>query len=274
MTPVQMVTDLKIREALKITAGYGKNRVMTDWIFFSPHYDDIALSCGGLAWELSQHECTVAVWTICGGTPDSGTLSPFAQSLHDRWGTGLAAVSQRQAEDQLSCQSMHAAYRWLSIPDCIYRPGGNSQEFYYASEEALFGPLHPKEESLVAYLAEIILQSIPPESEIVCPLSLGGHVDHRLARSAVERIRRSLWYYADYPYVLSHIDEIEALEQNGWRSRLFPISPAGREAWAQATIAHASQISTFWPDLDHAHAAIFSYAQFQGGVRLWRQPLS
>jgi hypothetical protein len=89
-------------------------------------------------------------------------------------------------------------------------------------------------------------------------------------RAAAENLDRSLWYYADYPYVLRMPDYYLEFQKAGLQDILFPVSPAGLESWVQAVAAHKSQISTFWPDMSQMEAAITNYWQQSGGVRLWR----
>jgi LmbE family N-acetylglucosaminyl deacetylase len=242
------------------------------WIYLSPHFDDIALSCSGLVWEQTQAGEHVEIWNICAGDPPAGALSAFAQALHDRWQTGAQAARQRRQEDQASCQVMSAHQRNFWLPDCIYRPGGESGLFFYDSEQALFGELHPGETPLVEKLAGAFQELLQPEDQVVCPLSLGGHVDHRLTRLAAELLGRSLWYYADYPYVTSIARPFAALQEAGWKHQIFPVSEAGLAAWWEAIAAHKSQVSTFWPNLEAMHDAIRSYCQSVGGVQLWQAP--
>ena len=129
------------------------------WIYISPHLDDVALSCGGRVWEQAQEGDHASIWTICAGDPPQGPLSPFAQSLHDRWETGREAIAQRREEDILSCRQLGASYRHFDVPDCIYRRSGapfesspGSSGFLYATEESIFGLLHPAEAALVEAL--------------------------------------------------------------------------------------------------------------------------
>jgi LmbE family N-acetylglucosaminyl deacetylase len=129
------------------------------WIYLSPHFDDIALSCGGQVWEQAQAGQAVSIWTICGGEPPDGPLSAFAQEHHERWGTGRQAVAARREEDIAACKILSAAYRHFDLPDCLYRrvddfPGRPEEEigkpfFPYDSHDALFGSIHPAEERLV-----------------------------------------------------------------------------------------------------------------------------
>jgi len=240
-----------------------------DWIYLSPHLDDVALSLGGLLWEQSQAGERVAVWTICAGDPPAGDLSPFAESLHTRWGTGLASMQARRAEDIASCQQLGASYRHFDIPDCIYRRSPRTGEPLYASREALWNPLHPDEEALVEHVAEQIEALLPAPVNLVCPLTLGSHVDHRLARAAAEKLGLPLWFYADYPYALkTESPDVQQKLRSTRPALVLPISEAGLRAWQEAVAAHRSQISTFWKSLDEMRAAIREYCQQMGGARL------
>jgi LmbE family N-acetylglucosaminyl deacetylase len=251
---------------------------MTAWIYLSPHFDDVALSCGGLAWEQAQAGEQVGIWTICAGGAPEGALSPFAESLHARWGAGGEAVQARRLEDIASCELLGTSHRHFPIPDCIYRKvmhnedEGEAMDFFpYASEESITGPIHPAEQGLVRRLSAELAQALPEEAEVVSPLALGGHVDHRLARATAEGLGRRLWYYADYPYALKAVSQLEALRLAGWEMLTTPVSPQGLRAWQQAIAAHKSQISTFWPDLQAMQAAIEAYRELWGGVALFVQ---
>ena len=92
------------------------------WIFLSPHFDDAALSCGGLAWEQAQQGDRVEIWTVCSGSPPDLPLPPFARQLHARWGTGgPETVERRRLEDEEACRRLGALARYFDVPDCIYR---------------------------------------------------------------------------------------------------------------------------------------------------------
>ncbi len=239
-----------------------------DWIFLSPHYDDIALSCAGFVWDQASLGNQVSIWTICAGEVPHGSLSPFAESLHARWDTGTQAVAHRRSEDIASCAAMNAAYLHLDLPDCIYRGG---PAHFYASEEAIFGEVDPQEDQLVHSLAARLKAMLPAGAQVVCPLTLGGHVDHRLTRRAAEELGLPLWYYPDYPYVLKNAAELERLTQAGWQPTATAISAQGLAQWQAAVAAHTSQISTFWPDLPAMQQAIAWYAR-QFGFTLWKKP--
>jgi LmbE family N-acetylglucosaminyl deacetylase len=251
--------------------GFGYNQAMR-WVYLSPHLDDVALSCGGLLWEQAQAGKSVEVWSICAGAPPDEQFSPFAQDLHHRWQTGNQAVHQRRLEDQASCARLGASAVYFNLPDCIYRRSPRTGAWLYHNEQDLTGAVHPDEAPRMEQLAGEIQTMLPPEHTLVCPLTLGGHVDHRLTRMVAESFNIPRWYYADYPYVLKTKETLRTLEADGWKSVLFLISEEGLEAWMQSIAAHRSQISTFWPNLEAMYQAIRAYMDEMGGVQLWQAP--
>jgi len=268
---VNAEVSLLNKDSRALTRAFRGYNWPMEWVYLSPHFDDVALSCGGLVWQQAQAGQRVTVWTLCAGAVPQGPLSEFAQSLHARWGTEEdSAPAQRAAEDIASCQQMGAGWQHFDVPDCIYRQGPDG-EFLYASEAALNGDLHPGEARLIQQLARQLADRLPKRARLVCPLAVGSHVDHQLVRAAAERLKRRLWYYADYPYVLKHAESLEQMAQQGWLGRVMPISSAGLAAWQAAIAAHASQISSFWPDLDAMRAAMAQYCAQNGGLKLWKK---
>jgi LmbE family N-acetylglucosaminyl deacetylase len=183
------------------------------------------------------------------------------------------AINERRREDILSCQLLGAHYHYFSIPDCIYRRSPKTNEALYDSEEDLWVPVHPQEKPLVKQLSQKIRKMLPEKAIIVCPLTLGDHIDHRLTREAVEKAispapQNKLWtlfYYADYPYVLNSKPPKEKTDLN---SATYLLSPGGIRAWQDAIACHQSQISTFWKDLEEMKTAIQSYYNQKGGIWL------
>lgn len=237
-----------------------------NWIYLSPHFDDVALSVGGLLWEQSQAGDRVSVWTICGGDPPPGEFSLFAEALHNRWQTGAEAIQTRRAEDIEACQILGAEPVHFDIPDCIYRRSPKTGAHLYASEEELWNPVHSEEETLIVQIAKQIKEQLPPYAKMICPLTLGNHIDHQLTRAAAEKLGIPLWFYADYPYLLE-TENLKALEK--LPSTVIPISPSGLHAWQNAIAAHKSQINTFWENLDIMKEAIRDHSHQMTGVKLY-----
>lgn len=248
------------------------NRFMR-WIYLSPHLDDAVLSAGGLIWEQVAAGDSVEIWTLCAGDPPP-PYPPFAQELHLRWGVdGAQASAMRRAEDQAACHVLGAAFRHSPLPDCIYRRLPGSDRPVIVQRDDLFAPFPEQENALVDDIAAWVQTGLPAGARLVAPLALGGHIDHRLVRAAAERLGRDLWYYPDYPYVISdplnHADLRDQL-QNCRIALVEGISAAGVAAWQSAVAAYASQISTFWGSLDEMRARIAAYHQEGGGAILWQ----
>lgn len=241
-----------------------------DWIYLSPHFDDAAFSCGGLIWKQSHSGQQVAVWTICAGDPPPGPPTPFAQYLHDRWGISGNPVARRRREDAAACRQLGAAWQHLAMPDCIYRRSPQDGSPLYTGEGELFGPVHPHETALIDDLRAQLAQNLPSEANIVCPLTIGGHADHRLVRAAAEGLGRRLWYYADYPYVQMKGASVEE-KTKGMLVECFHLSQIELYAWIGAAAQHASQIASFWVDAEAMASAIRDYYRQMEGICLWRR---
>lgn len=238
------------------------------WIYLSPHFDDAVYSCGGLIWEQVHSGAVVEIWTICAGEPPPGPLPPFAQELHQRWGSPQA-VAVRRKEDQEACQILGARQRLFSIPDCIYRFLPDGQPVIHINEDLFTAPLE-REMALVHALAAELRGGLPAGAWVAAPLTLGGHVDHRLVRATAEMLDTPLHYYSDFPYVAREQPEVESLLPPGYRARAYPVSATGLAAWQRAVAAYGSQISTFWADEAELYADIEAYWRSSGGhARLW-----
>lgn len=241
-------------------------------LFLSPHFDDVAYSCGGWVYQLAHSGQAVQVLTVCAGEP-TGALTPFAESLHARWGTTAAtAIRTRRAEDQAAMQVLGAPAACLDIPDCIYRMAGG--QALYASEAALFGAVHPADTATRVRLTEAIQRLAP--AQVVAPLGIGGHVDHQLARQAAEAWGGPVWYYEDCPYAM----RAQPYPAEGWgplTAGLIPVSVhltgAAVAAHCTASAAYASQVSTFWPSTVALHQAFEEFLRRPEGwgARLWQK---
>jgi LmbE family N-acetylglucosaminyl deacetylase len=118
---------------------------MKTWIFLSAHFDDVVLSAGGLAWELTRRGDQVEIWTICAGDPPAGKpLTEYAQLLHGFWDIGEDVPAKRSQEDAACCALLGAsAYRRYTMLDNIYRYLPGSDEPVIKVNEDQFRPLEP-----------------------------------------------------------------------------------------------------------------------------------
>jgi len=237
------------------------------WIYISPHFDDAALSCGGLIWEQARQGTPVQIWTVFAGGPLSGTLSDFARATHSLWGTGDAreTVAMRQAEDREAAARLGAGLVHFDFLDCIYRLSRRGLPLY---PETVFAPPHPADRGLPKRIARALRPGLLVGDVLVCPLALGGHVDHVLARRAAESLRRPLRYFADVPYILNYPETFEPVTA-GMRAEHFDVSKAGVRAWKAAVAAYASQTASLLSGGGDIYGALHAYWLRGGGLQLW-----
>jgi LmbE family N-acetylglucosaminyl deacetylase len=238
------------------------------WIYISPHLDDAVLSAGGFLYEQAQAGVPVEIWTIVCGFPPAGELTPFAQMLHQMWGTGTAeeTVKLRRAEDVKAASIVGAKTVHFDVPDCIYRRGPDGEPLYLN----VFIQLHEAEARLPDQIAQTIALRLKADDQVICQLGIGGHVDHILVRQAVERLNRPLWYAADIPYLFNQPGEL-ALQTAGMKESLYPITEAGLKAWIEAVLAYKSQLSTLFESLEKMREDFRSYCSERGGLTLWQR---
>jgi LmbE family N-acetylglucosaminyl deacetylase len=228
-------------------------------IYLSPHFDDVALSCGGLVHRQTASGEQVLVITIFAGKPDYDNLGPFAQEIHALWGNPPDILETRRAEDLRAMQTLGADYVRLGYLDALYRRERSSGGLLYGDEEALFGPPARSEEHLPQELAEAIVQLVPldgPQAHdglrLYAPLALGGHVDHRLTFAAALHLMEAgfeVFFFEDLPYVetVGALEKVLAgLFRGSWQ--LCPLSEEDMQAKIRAVTCYESQLAAIWRD--------------------------
>jgi LmbE family N-acetylglucosaminyl deacetylase len=172
-------------------------------VFLSPHYDDIALSCGGTAALLARAGRQPEVALIFGDHPDPATpLTDFAEALHRDWGLDAARViAGRRAEEAAAARILGTRDVYLPFRDAIYRGAR------YTSNDVLFGTPSPEEADLPAAIIDALgIGDVEyAKTRVYAPLAIGRHVDHQQAFAAGVLLARrgaEVWFYEDLPYAL------------------------------------------------------------------------
>ncbi|HUG62752.1 MAG TPA: PIG-L family deacetylase [Methylomirabilota bacterium] len=216
-------------------------------LFLSPHYDDVALSCGGTALLLAQAGRTPGVALLFGAEPDPAQpLTPFALGQHAGWGLSAAAViAARGAEEAAAAAILGTRVDFLPFRDAIYRGD------WYTSDDLLFADPIAGEAGLAdEIVAALGLAGAPDgETRIYAPLAIGGHVDHRHAAAAGIALARAGWdvlFYEDLPYALragtaaARFDRLEAPMVEAARLGIGAVW----EAKIDAIMCYPSQLAT------------------------------
>src|SRR5215472_15413108 len=148
-----------------------------DKIFLSPHFDDVALSCGGMVAMATAAGERVLMVTVCGGVPPLEASSSLTQKIHRARGfaDGRAYVLARREEDRAAAAVLAADVEWGDSLDAIYR-----NPTHYSRSAALLGE-PASGDALVSETSLLIarLRSRFPRATLYAPLGAGGHVDHR-----------------------------------------------------------------------------------------------
>lgn len=172
-------------------------------LFISPHYDDIALSCGGTAALVTEAGKDGVVALLFGDHPDPGQpMTAFADRMHRDWGMSAdRVIAGRRAEEAEASRILGLRDLFLPFKDAIYR--GDS----YLSDDDLFGTPKPAD----LELPQRIVEALGAEgfdgvsTKVYAPLASGFHVDHQLAFQAAVLLDRAGWdvcFYEDLPYSL------------------------------------------------------------------------
>ncbi len=218
-------------------------------IFFSPHFDDAVISCGGLISCLIGADQAVRVVTVFGARPDPHIRSAYTHYLYADWQLPLEIAMEqhpRVAEDLAALQSLGVQQieHWAEFDEAPFRLDA-AQQPLYASYEELCGTLAPDDEPLIETLINCIQAVNAPNTRaqvLYFPLSIGQHVDHQVLFRVGLALRSQGYlvrFYEDWPYVESYSLADAHPQWHGQRVS-FPL-----EAKIKATLYYKSQLRVF-----------------------------
>ena len=232
---------------------------MSSTFVLSPHYDDAALSCGGLLARWAEAGRAAVVLTLFAGKPNYATLSPFARRIHARPLAREDLIEQRQAEEARALALLGTRSVFGPWLDCIYRCDAAGTRWLTPDESALFAAPDPEDEMLIAALADWVqaLVASHRSSQLIAPLAIGNHIDHQLTwRAALLLHQRGMHvrFYADYPYAVRDPDGLAAglARLNGqglgtWHAQRKRLNAAQVARKIAAVSAYASQLEVLFP---------------------------
>ena len=248
-------------------------RLSSTALFVSPHFDDVALSCGGTV-ALQAQSGRAIVLTVFAGEPAS-ELNSFARFQHDRWGTDADTVDLRRSEDHAAMKILGAESHLFEFRDAIYRGD------LYLSDDDLFGPVKPDDVDTQLAVSQRILELSREiqANRVFLPLAIGGHVDHKLCHAArldLEAAGFDVFFYEDFPYAASP-GALEARRAElglALNSDEVDISETVNQR-INAISAYASQVTTIfrhygpYADVVRAHASVCNRSPDAYVERFW-----
>ena len=228
-------------------------------LFLSPHFDDVAFSCGGVFHALASRGWACHLATIF----TQSVPSPQGFALACQTDKGLAPevdyMAIRRQEDARAARAMGAhAVHTLDFPEAPHRG--------YHSAAALFGGRRSEEHlsGEIAQAVRALEASLTPRA-IFVPQGLGGHVDHRLSIQSVQGVcgRAHTVWYQDAPYVWRDPSArvCEEVWGSGLQSHCAPLSPADMQAKVHASCAYKTQLNFQFGGPEQAQRQLMAYAQ-------------
>jgi LmbE family N-acetylglucosaminyl deacetylase len=233
---------------LSTTGDWTSGFVGRPVLALSPHPDDLAFSVGGLLrWLAARTDVTlVTVFTRNVWAPNLELPQPDEETVS----------RLRQAEDVRYCERVGVRRLALGLPDAGLR--GYDDD----TERLAPGP----EEEMAAAVREALAAVLPDRCALLCPLGLGGHVDHGIVRDAALAVAtgtaRQIGFYEDLPYarqldeteIAAHVRRIDVtarphrfdLSPPLWRSKLEDLAvyrTQVREQDLDDLSAHARRVS-------------------------------
>jgi LmbE family N-acetylglucosaminyl deacetylase len=239
-------------------------------IFLQPHYDDAALSCGGLIASLADAGCAPVMVTVFACEVVTEMVGDFAAWKHTRWKLDNvdAVVAARRGEDEAAARVLGCSLRWLGFPDAIYRVGR------YACDAELYGTLRDEEIELASLLAAEV-PTLPEWREgtrVFVPLGAGSHVDHQLVFEAGRRLAAlgiEVYAYEDCPYAIHSPNGLhERLAEVGASLGKPVVVPIARTLARRidAIARYESQVPVIFRFTDSPAAAVEAFARRTGGA--------
>lgn len=221
-----------------------------DYIYISPHLDDVSLSCSGTLCRQKAQGLNILTVTLFAGEPQP-PFSPFAQSVHSSWQTLEDRPYQVRKEEERKAMTMLGVdYLWLDWLEILYRdPELSDISDLFCEPDAT--AVHAHDASIFATLCFWLtdLSLAYSHAQIVVPLGLGWHRDHSLAfQAALDRLDHNhLLFFEDFPYATYYSGE--ELKEYVRPYNMIPIEvdiSKCLELRIAASEAYQSQIPTFY----------------------------
>ena len=245
-----------------------------DTLCISPHLDDAVLSCGGYLSACAAEGKRVLVYTVAASGPVAETpLTFYARRFMERCGMTPDAGALRRAEDAAACRVLGVEFSHGDMLEAIYRTDPATGAVLYPDHRQVFGRPAPLEEHRLAEQLAAEFAGLPAAREVLAPLSVGGHVDHRLVRRAAEfcfggRLR----YFEDYPYAGKWFAVRRCIRpKKAWQVEVFALDERLLKNKIQALEKYASQIEVLFGEPAAMLTGVRQYARRAGGERYWRR---
>lgn len=228
---------------------------MKEYLFLSPHLDDVILSCGMYIHKLIQSNSKVIIATVFSGSIQPQYLSPLARWFHSACKLGNNAMTVRRLEDKNVCKFIKADSIHLNLQECLYRKNANGSH-RYLRESNIYNANLNKEKDTINKINLILKNKFKLNNfeKIYIPLGIGRHIDHLILREAVETLCtkgdiniRKVNYYEDIPYACNNRDVNWKIKlTKGLNYHSYNINEEEFNIYIKAISLYKSQVHMLW----------------------------
>ena len=243
-------------------------------LLVSPHLDDAAFSCGGLAAQLARAGWLVVIATL------------FTRSVHPATGFALECQRDKGLADDVDYMALRRAEDF-SAAACLgaetwHGDLAEAPHRGYHSARALFEP--PMSSDAVEPVMTIVEQAVAAHGPalLLAPQGCGRHVDHLLTLDAVLRLREAdrlggaaCGFYRDTPYVIrdANAEPDFRVARAASCDLSCPLDVAALGAKSDAACAYSSQIGFQFGGAAATRAALAALARREAGGDGWAERL-
>jgi LmbE family N-acetylglucosaminyl deacetylase len=246
---------------------------VVDLLVLSPHLDDAVLSCGGRISAEVERGREVLVVTVFTADEPAEPPSRLAADLRRWWRLPTGEVmAARRREDAEAVARLGARLLHLGLPEAPYRCAASGRP-YYDQLAHLFGEPEPEDRAALGAVLRARLAGLPSSTLRLAPLGVGGHVDHRLLRDAVETVDASAAFYEEFPYAEWKWFALRRAlgSPRDWSAEVLPLTPEAFERRVHAILAYESQIPAMFRREARLRKQLRRHLRRAGGERIWRR---
>lgn len=217
-------------------------------LIVSPHLDDAVLSIGATLAALTRAGVRCVLCTVFAGRP-SAPLTPAGEAFERHAGV-RDLVTVRRREDTAAAAVLGCEVRHLDLLDAVYRRRGDGSAVYAGPGGALVAAAEDEPELLSECSRALgaVAGEVAADTVLTCSAT-GGHVDHVVARLAVQHggavSGANLLFWDELPYAQTGPGSVAP-------SRA--LDPAPRAADVAVKLAAAAcyrtQLRMLWPAAD------------------------
>lgn len=174
-----------------------------DYIFFSPHFDDAILSCGGLIAKLKKTNKKVLIVTIFSEVNNDNIISDAAQHIKASGFDNVWDLNAKRKNEEKKIEKI------LQIKTFFLKETEANFRSNYQNYNDMIGTKNlKKEKKLITKLNKKIINTINiflrKTGKIYFPLAVGQHVDHLIVNKIGVDLSKKFntFFWEDYPYLM------------------------------------------------------------------------